>query len=212
MKDGVIKFSLRWQRAPPPEDIDALLQWRDRISAAGLIGVQPDGIGYGNISARTGSSFVISGSGTGIHATARREHFTRVIHYDFSDNSLLCRGPVQASSESLTHAAVYEADASAAAVVHVHHRQLWQALLGKIPTTAKDIAYGTPEMAYDVLRLFRDTRVADSGIFVLGGHEDGIVALGGSLQEAGTKLLDMLHTQCVASRENSGSDKSEYGK
>jgi ribulose-5-phosphate 4-epimerase/fuculose-1-phosphate aldolase len=110
---------------------------------------------------------------------------------------------VQASSESLTHAAVYEADASAAAVVHVHHGELWRALLGKIPTTAKGIAYGTPEMAYDVLRLFRDTRVADSGIFVLGGHEDGIVAFGGSLQEAGTKLLDMLHTQCVASREKS---------
>ena len=202
MKDGLIKFSLRWQRAPPPEEIDALLQWRDRISAAGLIGVQPDGIGYGNISVRAGSSFIISGSGTGMHTTARREHFTRVIHYDFPANSLLCRGPVQASSESLTHAAVYEADASAAAVVHVHHGELWRALLGKIPTTAKDVAYGTPEMAYDVLRLFRDTPVADGGIFVMGGHEDGIVGFGGSLQEAGTKLLDMLHTQCGARRKS----------
>jgi hypothetical protein len=203
VKDGLIKFSLRWQRAPPPEDMDALLQWRDRISAAGLIGVLPDGIGYGNISVRAGSSFIISGSGTGRHATACREHFTRVIHYDFPANSLVCRGPVQASSESLTHAAVYEADASATAVVHVHHGELWRALLGKIPTTAKDVAYGTPEMAYEVLRLFRDTPVADGGIFVMGGHEDGIVGFGGSPQEAGTKLLDMLHTQCVAGREKS---------
>jgi len=203
VNDGLIKFSLRWQRAPPPEDLDALLQWRDRIRAAGLIGVQPDGIGYGNISVRADSSFIISGSGTGVHATARTEHFTRVIHYDFPANSLLCRGPVRASSESLTHAAVYEADASAGAVVHVHHRELWRALLGKIPTTAKDIAYGTPEMAYDVLRLFRDTPVADGGIFVMGGHEDGIVGFGGSLQEAGSKLLDMLHAQGVACREKS---------
>jgi hypothetical protein len=203
VKDGLIKFSLRWQRASPPEDIDALLQWRDRISAAGLIGVQPDGIGYGNISVRAGSSFIISGSGTGMHTTARREHFTRVIHYDFPANRLICRGPVQASSESLTHAAVYEAAASVTAVVHVHHGDLWRALFEKIPTTAKDVAYGTPEMAYEVLRLFRDTRVADGGIFVMGGHKDGIVGFGGSLQEAGTKLLDMLHTQCVAYREKS---------
>jgi hypothetical protein len=58
-------------------------------------------------------------------------------------------------------------------------------------------------MAYDVLRLFRDTPVADGGIFVMGGHEDGIVGFGGSLQEAGTKLLNILHTQCVACRKKS---------
>jgi ribulose-5-phosphate 4-epimerase/fuculose-1-phosphate aldolase len=170
------------------------------MRTAGLIGVYPDGIGYGNISVRAGSCFVISGSGTGAHPEARREHFTRVVDYDFRANALSCRGPVPASSESLTHAAVYEANPTAAAVIHVHHRELWQALLHNIPTTAMNVAYGTPEMAYEVLRLFRDTRVADGRVFVLGGHRDGIVAFGESLEEAGTKLLDMLESQAGAAR------------
>ncbi|NIM27697.1 MAG: class II aldolase/adducin family protein [Gammaproteobacteria bacterium] len=194
MKDGVIKFDLRWQRGPPPGNIDALLEWRDRMRAAELIGVYPDGVGYGNISIRAGAAFIISGSGTGAQLTARREHFTEVVDYDFNTNSVTCRGPVRASSESLTHAAVYEADPSAAAVIHVHHPALWEALIGKIPTTAVDIEYGTREMAEEVMRLFRDTPIAEGRLFVLGGHRDGIVAFGESLREAGTRLLDTLHT------------------
>ena len=201
MKDGVIKFDLRWQRASPPDDIEALMHWRDKMRAAGLIGVYPDGIGYGNISVRAGTCFVISGSGTGVHPEACAEHFTRVVAYDFRANALSCRGPVPASSESLTHAAVYEADPSASAVIHVHHRELWRALLHDIPTTAMNVAYGTPEMAYEVLRLFRDTHVADGKVFVLGGHRDGIVAFGESLEEAGTTLLHMLESRTGTARD-----------
>jgi hypothetical protein len=195
MKDGVIKFNLRWREDRAPENVDDLLLWRDKLCEAALIGVHADGIGYGNISARSGRGFVISGSGTGRHTTSRREHFTRVTGYDFQANTVTCRGPVEASSESLTHAAIYEADPAVAAVVHVHHKRLWKELLGTVPTTSAEIAYGTPEMAYEIFRLFRQTEVATDKLFAMGGHEDGIVSFGGTLAEAGQRLLGLLQRE-----------------
>lgn len=50
----------------------------------------------------------------------------------------------------MTHGAVYEADSSIKAVVHIHNFQMWEYLLHKIPTTSKDALYGTPEIAKEV--------------------------------------------------------------
>lgn len=194
-----IKFSLRWHRHGAPKDIDELILWRDRLYEAGLIGAHSDDVGYGNISVRSGGEFVISGSSTGRHATTGREHFTRVTGYEFQTNAVTCRGPVRASSESLTHAAVYEADPTAVAVVHVHHRNLWNDLLGTFPTTSAKVACGTPEMAYEVFRLFRDTAVSTEKLFVMAGHEDGIVSFGESSAEAGEKLLGLLSSRAANS-------------
>jgi hypothetical protein len=64
-----------------------------------------------------------------------------------------------ASSESLTHAAVYSGDGAAGAVIHCHADALWQRLVGRVPTTSAEVAYGTPEMAGEVLRLFHSTQL-----------------------------------------------------
>ena len=101
-----------------------------------------------------------------------------------------------ASSESLTHAAVYESDPAARAVIHCHSMKLWSALLDKAPTTPKEVAYGTPEMAQAVRQLFNNTDVKARRIFVMAGHDGGVMTFGKDLREAsGILSAEMLKTE-----------------
>jgi len=190
--EGCIRFQLHWTRDKAPSGIRQLLYWRNRLYRAGLIGAYPSGTGYGNISVRSNGGFVISGSATGVHAVATAADFTRVTGYSIKANTVHCRGPVKASSESLTHAAVYEASPTAIAIVHAHHKGIWDSLLGKAHTSALEAAYGTPEMAMETARLFRETDVDTHKFFLMGGHEEGLVAFGGSLRDASLNLLGFL--------------------
>ncbi len=191
--EGYIKFDSDWTPGPPADaDLTALLdRWRRPLYAAGLIGHYDDlGVGYGNLSVRAGGrEFVISGTQTGRLAETGGEHYARVTDYDIDANRVRSEGPVEASSESLTHAAIYELDAAINGVVHVHSAPLWQSLLGRLPTTADGISYGTPEMAHEFERLYRDTDFASGGVAIMAGHEEGIIAFGRSLEEAARRIL-----------------------
>jgi hypothetical protein len=66
--------------------------------------------------------------------------------------------------------------------------KLWTALLQKVPTTPEKVEYGTPEMAYAVRGLFDNTDVLKKKIFVMAGHEGGVVAFGRDLQSAFAQL------------------------
>jgi hypothetical protein len=44
-------------------------------------------------------------------------------------------------------------------------------------------------MAYEVTRLFKDTDVQNRKIFVMAGHEGGVVAFGKELEEAFVVLM-----------------------
>lgn len=192
MDEGYIKFKCLWLQAPPlsQKRIAAINAWRDKLFALGLIGVYPDGVGFGNISMRfRGNTFIISGSATGALQKLDGQHYVLVNEYDLAQNSLVCTGPIQASSESLSHAAVYESSPETLAVIHVHHLGLWESLLNKVPTTSPVAAFGTPEMAYEIRLLFRETEVAEEKILVMGGHREGIISFGASLEEAGKVLL-----------------------
>ena len=112
----------------------------------------------------------------------------RLHAYDFATNWLQCEGLTVASSESLTHAAVYESDPTTCAVIHCHDMKLWTALLHKVPTTPEKVEYGTPEMAYAVRGLFDNTDVLKKKIFVMAGHEGGVVAFGRDLRSAFAQL------------------------
>ncbi len=68
--------------------------------------------------------------------------------------------------------------------------ELWQKLMYKVPTTEAEISYGTPEMAKEILRLFREDNLMKTKILVMSGHEEGIICFGKNLQEAGNILLD----------------------
>jgi L-ribulose-5-phosphate 4-epimerase len=194
MEEG-IKFNCIWIKEPPVEEdvIQELDQWRDRLHGLHLIGVTAEGIGYGNMSKRLGhGSFLVTGSSTGKHEKLTAAHYTRVTGYSVSENKVITQGPIKASSESLTHAMIYECGAGINAVIHVHHFGLWKSLLQLFPATDKNVPYGTPEMAGEIERLFRETDVAHHKIFAMGGHEEGVISFGKDLDEAGTILLSQL--------------------
>jgi ribulose-5-phosphate 4-epimerase/fuculose-1-phosphate aldolase len=95
-----------------------------------------------------------------------------------------------ASSESMSHGVIYGESNDIHGVIHVHHKALWQKLLDKVPTTAGHAAYGTPEMAYEIIRLFRETDLMKKKILVMKGHEEGIFTFGETLQDAGKVILE----------------------
>ena len=251
---GFVKFNCNWINEAPldVELIKKLNICRDKLYESGFIGVNKDGIGYGNISIRylvpdrkpdnlhfqpeyrrhlfrrhngfnplsmpkgmnaglkqfcnpnqvpskkTGFSvrhylknqFIITGSATGKIKYLTNEHYTKVLEYNLDKNSLTAVGPIIASSESLTHAVIYEHDKSVNAVIHIHNIELWKKLLNKVPTTNKNIEYGTPDMAKEILRLFRETNLIEKKILIMAGHEEGIVTFGKTLDEAGKILLN----------------------
>ena len=113
----------------------------------------------------------------------------RVVDYDFKKNWLRYEGNAIPSSESLTHAAIYESHPSASAVIHCHDSVLWATLLDRVPTTSNEVSYGTLEMAYEITRLFTVSDVQSREIFVMAGHEGGIVTFGENLEAAFAVLI-----------------------
>jgi ribulose-5-phosphate 4-epimerase/fuculose-1-phosphate aldolase len=204
--EGVIKFELYYRVAEPVAltDLTELNAWRSRLWQLRLIGQDPrryDGYGFGNVSMRHGActaergkrAFLISGTQTGALPELDACHYSLVESYDTAANRVVARGPVKPSSESLTHGILYDLDTRIQAVLHVHSPDIWQATgsLG-MPVTDASVTYGTPAMATEVERLFRETDVLHQRIFSMGGHEDGIVAFGQTVEEAGATLLAAL--------------------
>ncbi len=192
--EGYIKHTSDWTPGPPPDPAatEALNRWRRRLHSARLIGFYADlKIGYGNISIRCRNprQFVISGSQTGFHAETDGRHYALVTEYDIGANRVSSIGPVRASSEALTHAALYELSDDINAVVHVHSASLWTKLRHRIPTTSKSVAYGTPAMAKEFRRLYQESEFSDFRIAVMAGHEDGLVCIGESLEETALRVL-----------------------
>jgi ribulose-5-phosphate 4-epimerase/fuculose-1-phosphate aldolase len=112
------------------------------------------------------------------------------VAYDLEGNWLRFEGSRIPSSESLTHAAIYEPDSRAGAVIHCHDSKLWAALLNQAPTSSKTIDYGTPELAYEIMQLFKQTDVRNRKILVMAGHETGIMTFGKDLEEAFAVLMN----------------------
>jgi hypothetical protein len=196
-EEGYIKFNCQLVRTGPaiPKTLFTTLNaWRDRLYSLGLIGVNEEGIGFGNLSARKGNSsqFYISGSATGKHRHAEPRHYALVTTYDFSHNTLTCRGSVRASSESLSHAAIYEADEHVHSVIHVHHREMWEYGMNWLPVTDPSCSFGTPEIAGDISSLLHLDQVRKGGILIMGGHPEGVLFFGHSPEETGNRVLEFL--------------------
>ena len=189
--EGVINFSLDWEKEESAFNAE-LHSWRQKLYDLGLIGKNAEGIGYGNVSCLTTDGFIITGTQTGGIAVLDSHHYTMVVSTNLSKHWLRCVGGVKASSESLTHAAVYDADSSVTAVIHIHHAGLWKRLLNVYPTTSTSAGCGTVEMGNEVKRLFSETDLGKNGVLVMGGHKDGIIVFGSSLDEAGSRLLRLL--------------------
>lgn len=196
MNEGYIKFRCDWKQEEiliPEELFRKLEVARSRLYELGLIGINPDGIGFGNVSVRADNqkSFFITGSATGQYPRLNPEHYALVSGYSFKLNSVSCLGLTKASAESLTHAAVYEALPEVGAVVHIHSLLLWQKLMNKFPTTSETIEYGTPEMALAVKELAIHTNSHFEKIIIMGGHREGILAFAGSMEDATSVIINI---------------------
>jgi len=186
-REGVIRFNLDFQQRlfSAPALTRALTGWRHVLHRLGLIGCDPyryQGYGFGNLSCRypdRPDSFIITGSQTGEAPFLADADYALVTGCDPLNNTIRAEGLIKPSSEALTHGQLYRLDLDIGCVVHAHSPEIWRrAEALRLPVTDPDAAYGTPEMAREVERLFGLPEVRSRRIFAMGGHEDGVVAFG----------------------------------
>ena len=202
-REGVTKFTASHRAGPLPASapIADLLSWREILVKLGILGADParyGGIGFGNASVRLAPfsmprgarRFLITGTQTASRDCAAADALCVVERWRIEENRVESQGPVAPSSEAMTHGAIYDLSASIRAVLHGHAPLLWKhAAKLRIPATGATIPYGTPQMAREMARLFRETALAETRVFAMAGHEDGVVAFGRDLAEAGTALV-----------------------
>ncbi len=190
--EGVIKFNCDWSDEELAISVPNELKiWRDKMHQLKLIGEYDDiKIGYGNISIKIAEGILISGTQTGNSYPIQSNDFALVTAYSMEHNQVTCKGKIKASAESLTHAAVYECDHTIKAIIHIHNKELWGKLIDTVPTSNRNVPYGTAKMATEIKRLFDETNIVQEKIMVMGGHEEGIIAFGKNLKEAGQLILN----------------------
>ncbi|MDP2470512.1 MAG: class II aldolase/adducin family protein [Candidatus Palauibacterales bacterium] len=207
--EGVIQFEARHDQ----RELDVrrcggpaceLIAWREIMALTGLVGQEAgryEGAGYGNVSCRLGPrnaaigrrAFLITGSQTSGKRCLVLADFAVVDGYDYDRNVVRSHGRTLPSSESMTHAAAYDASPLVRCVLHAHSPVLWRRRkLLRLPETDPAIPYGTPAMAREVSRLYRESVLPERRIMAMGGHEDGILVLGRDPTDAGGVLLRWL--------------------
>jgi hypothetical protein len=199
MDEGVIKYQLQFTPGPLPDGLPLaeLIAWQRIMHDLGLLGRDParyGGLAYGNLSLRiAGNGFVISASQTADQPRPTAQDFCLVTAWDCTGNRLVAQGPARPSSESLTHAALYDADPAIGCIIHGHSPEIWQ---GREPlglaTTTPEVAYGTPAMAREMARLYREQGFRGQGALAMGGHRDGVVGFGADPDAAGWALVQLL--------------------
>lgn len=198
-KEGYYKFNPRFTGIVefPTAVVAELNRCREHLFRLRLVGMytggELKGVGYGNISVRTPGGFVITATRTGGLPDLGPEHYTEIVKVDIARNAVDFRAVSSAtvpSSECMTHAMFYQADPAVGAVIHVHHLEFWKRLLNQVPTTSPEVEYGTPGMANEILRLYRDTDLPRRKLAAMAGHEEGVIAIGYDLDEAEKVLLN----------------------
>ena len=118
------------------------------------------------------------------------EHYSFVESFNINKNFVNCTGPIKASSESLTHGAIYVSDSRISGIIHIHHQGMWEWALDRFPTSGKEFSFGTPEIAIEISRLLPDPEIIENGIIVMGGHESGLLFFGSDIEEAGRLTIN----------------------
>jgi len=180
---------------------------RVSLHKLGLIGVYDNGVGFGNLSVRYSAgdplprtaaepsegrknAFLISGTSTGAKQALELRDYCLVVSFDIAHNNVASRGMIQASSESMTHGAVYSACSGVNCVIHIHSRKIFDGMIhDKYPSTAADAAFGTPEIAFAAGECVK--HIGAEGQIVLSGHDEGVVAYGTSIKSAFELIMDL---------------------
>ena len=211
--DGVIKYdrsNFSPCKALGTNEFKDLEYWRKKLYRLNLIGEYPDAkIGFGNMSVvqdyseyekTSNPQFIITGTQTGKDADLTGSHYTRVLDYDIDKLKIKMMGSIEASSEALTHAAIYSRNPNINALFHIHSNEIWeQMLLDGSDKTSANIPYGTVEMAHATQECVANK---DSGVFCMHGHEDGVVIYGRSLQETGDLTIQLYKKYIKLGSEN----------
>jgi hypothetical protein len=198
LSDGVIRYRLLHHPEPLDESAAALARTLDgcrwRLWREGLIGqdgIRYGGVGWGNVSGRLdGPAFLVTGTQTGGLEHTDERHYAVVeqcVVTGGGTGEVHSRGPVQPSSEAMSHAAVYAAAPEVRFVFHIHAPALWNAAeaLG-LPQTPRTAEYGTVAMAEAVAAV---AGRGGSRVLVMGGHQDGVLAWGERAEELLEALL-----------------------
>ena len=192
---GAVKFNCEHVRVALEKfaGFDELTGCRRELLARGWIGVDENGIGFGNLSVREGDTarFFITSSGTAAKRELTPADHAHVADFDFQRNWLRCEGLGVASSESLTHAAVYKSRVHARAVIHIHDLALWTRSTHAIAATSADVEYGTCEMAREICRLLVEATPANLRVFRMAGHRGGLIAFGATPRDALQALIEL---------------------
>lgn len=207
-EEGVIRFQADHRSAALDPQVHgavahSLLPWRDRLFRAGLVGRDPNrysGVGFGNLSGRLppfpgqpgARPFLVTGTQTGGQPSLTLADLCMVTRYDPEYNLVESFGLIRPSSESMTHGLLYDADPAIRFVFHGHSPAIWeQARPLGLPVTDPAADYGTPAMCREVRRLLRDPKIAQGRVLVMGGHRDGVLAFGETVEETGRAFLDL---------------------
>lgn len=207
MQEGVIQYHLDFsaQALPAAIDLAALDACRSHLFSLGLIGqnnLRYAGLGYGNVSQRfvvadSADAFIITGSQTGHLPVLSGEHYALVTACEPMKNYLRAEGMIKPSSEAMTHAVVYQSLPEVQAVIHVHWPDLWQNARDEgIPVIARNIPYGTPQMAAAVQAILSEENPGAGALAML-GHEDGILFWGRTLAETEARIKQYIRTDSV---------------
>lgn len=169
--------------------------WRSVLRQLNLIGQMPDryaGFAYGNLSFRRADDFVVTASQTSGAQELTLEDLAIVSHANTERFWVDARGTQPPSSESITHAMLYQADPRVRCILHIHNPSIWQQRQSlKLLQTAEDVGYGTPAMAAAVKSLLENNQSRPL-LFATAGHEDGVFVCGRTPADCGTLLVQVL--------------------
>lgn len=198
-QDGYIKFrcehtNAEWNSSELPVTADFLARFKEadsfrtKVFDQGFIGIHENGIGFGNLSFRWNNAFVITASATGGARELGINGYTLVNHVDIAKNTVHSLGPLPASSETMSHASVYQHSPQVNYVLHIHNIVLFNFLKERNAlSTSEHTAYGTVQMAEELGALAAQNPT--EATIVMRGHEEGILIYGLSIAHIQSQLI-----------------------
>ena len=192
--EGYVKYTTVHTRAPA---VDArhwaeLNDARTQLFRLGVLGVNSQGIGFGNVSIRfRREEFLVSGTATGTMPELTPAEYCLVKSFDFVQNRIVSIGPIQASSEAMTHGAVYRSCPKANCVMHIHSGAIYNGMIRDgCLATDKNAAYGTPDIAISLAERVKELGT-DEGAVYMAGHDEGVIVWGPTVERA-LKIIQSL--------------------
>lgn len=200
-KEGTIRFAYALQPPDGPVASSGVLQtlrgWRNVLRRLGLLGQDPQrygGLGFGNLSLRDAGSpeqFVITASQTAGFPELEDGDLVRITHSNPTRFWVDALGHQPPSSETLSHAMIYQSDPEVGCVFHVHSPDIWlRADDLALPCTEESVPYGSAAMAEAVAGLLREH--GSPLTFATLGHQDGVFACAADARSAGDALVHLL--------------------